>query len=153
MTRICIICGESFTCSPTDKKVTCSKKCSIIRKKQSHSGISNKWSKSARAKKSESGQTPNLKKGTPAAQKSPVAGPFGTSHNALIWELKSPDGVVYKARNLNKFIMDNPDLFMGSTLTQARSGIQAIKKSMLRKTKRPVNSWKGWQLLSWEIPE
>jgi hypothetical protein len=90
--------------------------------------------------------------GTVAAKLSPIAGPFETNYNALIWTIRSPDGTTYTMRNLNLWLRENIDLLPG-TPEQARAGIMQIKRSRQGRTKRPVNQWKGWTLISWEDPE
>ena len=121
----------------------------IENKRRTHRGKSNKWSTESRAKLSAAGQSLNLKKGAPAAQKSPVAGPFETNQNALVWYLVAPDGERITCRNLNLWLRKNAARLDGSP-EQARAGIMAIKQSMTGKRKHPVNSWKGWRLVGWE---
>lgn len=96
--------------------------------------------------------TDNLRKGTPAALTSPKSGAFESNINALIWTIRSPDGVTYTVRNLSLWLRDNADKLPG-TPEQARAGIAQIKRSMEGKLKRPVGSWKGWTLIKWEEPE
>lgn len=150
MIRNCVICGKEFKCSPSDKIVTCSKECRSERVRRANKAKKKIWSPEARAKISAKGITPNLKKGTAAALKSPIAGSFETNQEALTWTIKSPDGVVYKVTNLRLFIKDNPDLFDG-TVDQATHGFYAIKQAMLGK-RTNVTQWKGWELINWEEP-
>jgi hypothetical protein len=152
MIKQCIICGAKFKCSPSDRKVTCSIKCRKERAKRVRTGKSNYWSETAKNKLRNKGQTTNLKMGTPAAKQSPIAGSFETNQEALIWTIKSPDGITYTVRNLSLFIKNNPELFDG-TVDQAKHGFYAIKQSMTGKRKGSVSQWKGWQLLSWDNPD
>ncbi|EPD80512.1 hypothetical protein HMPREF1207_05618 [Paenibacillus sp. HGH0039] len=111
-----------------------------------------RWSPEKRARLSERGQTENLKLGTLAAQVNPKTGPFETNEQALIWVLKSPEGIVHEFRNLSHWTRQHADILPG-TPEQARCGIMQIKRSMLGKTRRPVTSWKGWTLLGWRKPD
>ncbi|HML33878.1 hypothetical protein [Sporomusa sphaeroides] len=152
ITRHCVICGTPFPAYPSDKKVTCSKECSTENKRRTHTGKSNQWSVEARQRKSAEGMTDNLKKGTPAAKASPIAGPFETNQNALTWVLKSPEGEIYEVRNLALWLREHADMLDG-TPEQAEAGIKQIKRSMEGKTKRTVAQWKGWRLIEWRIPD
>jgi hypothetical protein len=149
--KTCPICGAEFPAPPSSKKITCSGECSRIRKRQTHLGKRNAWPIKSRRRVAEAGQTPNLKKGSPAAKQSPNAGPFETNINALVWTLKGPDNRVYRVRNLSKFIRDNPGKFH-NTPNLARAGLAQVRRSMQGKTKRAVTQWKGWRVLNVEDP-
>lgn len=117
----------------------------VLNRSESHLGVSNKWSDESRTRLAKKGQTGNLKKGTPAAQQSPVAGPFETNQEAKLWSLISPSGQEYTVVNLKLFIRENAGLFDG-TVEQAHAGLRQIQLSMMGKTKRTVSQWKGWRL-------
>ena len=70
MIKKCVVCGTEFRCPPSAKKVTCSKECSRIRKKETHEGKKNLWSEESKRRIAERGKTENLKLGTKAAKKS-----------------------------------------------------------------------------------
>lgn len=107
-----------------------------------------KWGKEARRRLSRKGQTPNLKTGTAAALKSPKSGPFESNVNAKTWYLKSPDGIVYRVRNLRLFVRENPELFPESTFEQAYCGIKKLAQTERGTIKpRPVYQYKGWRLV------
>ena len=148
MLKNCVICGASFKASPTDKKVTCGKPaCIWENKSRTHAGKSpHPWSKEARRRKSAQGQTPNLRLGTPAAQLSPIAGPFETNQEAKFWWIVSPDGKHYHIRNLLKFCRDHPDLFAPEPWQNAYAGLRQIQAWLMRRKKRKVSQWKGWTL-------
>ncbi|QDH23437.1 hypothetical protein [Saccharibacillus brassicae] len=110
------------------------------------------WNNESRQRLAARGKTPNLQKGTAAAQQSPIAGPFETHRDALIWTIRSPDGVEHTVRNLSLWLREHADLLDG-TPEQARAGLMQVKRSMEGKTKRPVGSWKGWRLIDWQEPE
>jgi hypothetical protein len=153
MNKICVVCGKEFYAPPSSKKITCSDDCSLIRKSASHKGKSNTWSNESKQALSKLGKTDNLRKGTPAAIKSPIAGSFETNQNALDWVIKSPSGVVYAPRNLMLWIKNNINLFPGNTVPQVWSGFMQIKRSMTGKRKESVTHYKGWQLISWRDPK
>lgn len=144
--KTCPLCQTRFNCPPSSKKVTCSPECSRLRKAQTHRGKSNTWSEAARRKLAASGQTPNLKKGTPAAQLSPVSGPYVTNQEAKVWSLLSPSGERYTVTNLALFIREHPALF-NHEIHQAYSGLRQIQRCLNGKTMRTVSQWKGWRLL------
>jgi hypothetical protein len=148
----CVICGTEFPAPPSSKKVTCSDPCRRERARRSATGRKRFWSAEKKARYAEKGQNANLKLGTAAALKSPIAGPFETNQNALIWTIHSPDGVTYTVRNLSLWLRENADKLPG-TPEQARAGFAQIKRSREGKTKRSVGSWKGWTLIKWEQPK
>ena len=108
-----MICGAAYTASPSDKRVTCGKPERVsTRKRQTHQGKKIAWSPQARARASNRGKTANLQLGTPAAQKSPLAGPFETNHEAKLWWVKNIETEQrYQVRNLRKFCRDHPEFF------------------------------------------
>ena len=109
MIRNCTECGAEFTCSPSDKKVTCSKECSRQRRSrllQKHEVTeSTRQAISKTAKKQD--RSTVLSKGTPAAMQSPKAGRFVTNSSAKKWYLINPDGRRYVCINLNQFIREH----------------------------------------------
>ncbi len=150
MIKSCIVCGDEFKCSPSDKKITCgAAACVAERRRLSHVGKRNAWSDESRWELAAKGKTANLQKGTAAARVSPIAGPFETNRNALTWTLEAPDGQRYTVRNLNLWLKNNAPLLDG-TPEQARAGIMQMKRSVEGKTKRAVSQWKGWRLIKYE---
>ncbi|MEK8128636.1 hypothetical protein WMW72_12035 [Paenibacillus filicis] len=79
---------------------------------------------------------------------SPLTGRFETHMHAKEWVIQSPDGEIYRCRNLKNWIREHIDMFDG-TLNQAWDGIVKIKYSAQGKRKNPVSQWKGWRLLEW----
>jgi hypothetical protein len=147
MIKSCIICTEPFTCSPSDKRVTCGNRaCVAERKKQTHTGKHPAWSSEAKARASRRGKTANLQLGTPAAQQSPIAGPFETNQEAKYWRIISPEQKHYEVRNLRKFCRDNAHLFAPNTWQNAYAGLKMVNASLRGKTRRSVGQWKGWGL-------
>lgn len=127
MVKVCVICGADFLCSPSDKKVTCGQKaCISERRRQTHLGLSPKWSNATKQRKAALGQTSNLKMGTAAARQSPVAGPFETNQEAKLWWIISPEGTRYHLRNLRKFCRDHPHLFAPDPWPNAYAGLRQV---------------------------
>lgn len=154
MIKKCVICGKEFQSPPSAKTITCSRECLSIRRGQV--GRGRKLSEQARANMSEAakkkGYTENLKKGTPASQKSPKSGRFETNVSAKEWTIISPFGVEYKCRNLNEFIRKNPELFdidgSESEWRRVRAGFSTIKRNT--KLGKRGQSYYGWTV---EIPK
>lgn len=148
MIKYCVICGAAFKSSPTEKKITCGPTCSTERKRQTHTGLTFSWSEEARQRKAAAGMTDNLRRGTLAAQASPIAGPYETNRNALTWVIQSPNGKVYTVRNLTLWLRQHAEMLDG-TPKQAMAGFMQIKRCVEGKTKRATTQWKGWRLLQW----
>lgn len=149
-TKICVVCGKEFSAPPSSKKITCSAECSRERKRITHTGKSNVWSEESKKNLSLKGQTENLKKGTDAARRSPIAGAFATNQNAKHWVLKSPTNVIYECDNLNLFIREHPEWFpnptSASSALRASAACLAGKASPSRKD-RQFGQYKGWQVV------
>lgn len=149
MVKKCVICGKEFKCSPSDKKVTCSKECSQINKSKTHKGKRNVWSKESRQRLKEKGQTENLKKGTEAAQKSFKSGRFETNVNAKIWVLTSPEGKEYVVKNLSRWARENCELFgfynTEYNAVKISSGLKLAKYGGDGKEYANAAMYKGWK--------
>lgn len=147
MIRQCIVCGKDFICSPSDKTITCSKSCSIVRKQQSHKGVHNSWNQNSRERKSVEGMTDNLRKGTSAAKRSPRSGSFVTNVNAKDWILVDPTGKEHHVRNLRLWCKNNAAEIFGREPDQVRSGFTQVKLSMQgKRPKSPVMYYMEWGL-------
>lgn len=134
MIRICVVCGKEFKCSPSDKKMTCSKECSRINKSRTHQGKKNTWSEESREKLRQKGRTSNLEKGTEA--------------NAKIWKLTSPEGKVYIVKNLAAWSRENCMLF-GFDNNEANAqkimyGLRHAKHGSEGKVYARTTLYKGW---------
>lgn len=145
--KTCSICGSEYTAPPSAKRSTCGRPaCVSKRKRQTHTGKHNQWSDESRQKLSERGQTTNLRLGTPAAQDSPLAGPFETNQEAKLWWLISPSGDRYLIRNLHLWCREHEELFAPDTWQRASAGIRQIQAWLTGKRRRQVSQWKGWTL-------
>ena len=148
MKKLCVICGEEYTASPSDKRMTCAQPaCVSARRRQTHQGRKVVWSQAARARASARGETPNLKLGTPAARKSPIAGPFETNQEAKLWWVRNlVTGDRYEVHNLCKFCRDHPELFAPDPWENAYAGLRQVQAWLVGKTPRQVSRWKTWTL-------
>ncbi|MGN0608836.1 MAG: hypothetical protein ACI4J6_06490 [Oscillospiraceae bacterium] len=154
MIKKCVICGKEFQSPPSAKTITCSKECLSIRRGQV--GRGRKLSEQARANMSEAakkkGYTENLKKGTPASQKSPKSGRFETNINAKDWIIISPTGEQYECHSLINFIRKNPKLFdidgSDKEVYRISKGFYTIKRNTRLNLRG--QSYYGWTV---EIPK
>ena len=150
MIKKCVVCGKEYKCPPTNNVLTCSPECS--RKRRSELLTGKEVKAETREKLSEiakeRGFTDNLRKGTPAAQKSPKVGRFDTNVNAKDWILISPAGKRYECHSLKNFIRKNPEIFgIGGTdeeVEKIANGLRAIKCNILHN--RKGQSFHGWTI-------
>lgn len=148
MIQTCVVCGAAFAAPPSSKKITCSGACATARKRLSHGGVRNTWSEEARERQAARGQTPNLRQGTPAAQRSPLAGRFETNQEAKSWEIVDlRSGRRYELRNLRKFCRDHAAEFAPDPWENAYAGLRQVQLCLMGKTKRAVTRWKDWSLV------
>ncbi len=101
--KLCIICGEKFQDSPSNLNKTCSSLCSVEnRKRLAADGVN----------------TAAMKKANEMASKSPLTGRFETHMHAKEWVIQTPDGQIYKCRNLKNWLREHEDMLDG-TVRQA----------------------------------
>lgn len=131
--RDCVICGNPFPAPPSSLKITCSRACSADNRKRM--AASGKYDE-------------GLSRAHAQAPHSPLTGRFETHINAKEWVIQSPNGQIYKCRNLKNWLREHEDLIDG-TVRQAWDGITKIKYTMQGKRKNPSRSWKGWRLIAW----
>lgn len=143
--RRCTVCGGTFVGPPSDKTVTCSKACSSVHRSRVHVGKRNAWSDTSRARQA-AARTGNLAGGTPAARRSPRAGPFETNINAKVWVVIAPDGTEHHARNLRLWCEQHAELFRPWPWTSAYGGLRLVGAWLAGKTPRQVSQWRGWTL-------
>ena len=148
--RVCPVCHKLFPSPPSSNAITCSAACSSVWKSLTHKGLRVNWSDESRQRLSAKGKTENLKLGTAAAQRAPIAGRFETNQNAKIWTLVDPCGNKITVRNLILWARENTDLFGkpegDHSAHQIASGFQAIALTMCGKRKTPAMSYFGWTL-------
>lgn len=150
----CIICGRSFTKSPSDNVLTCSPECSRRRRSEAlrgHSVSAETRQKISSAAK-ERGFTENLSKGTLAAQNSPKSGRFDTNSSAKSWTLRSPDGREFTCTNLNNWIRAHIEFFdmepTEENVKRISAGFRIIKRNI--KLNRSGQSYKGWTIVDYD---
>ena len=155
MIRKCTECGTEFKCSPSHKKVTCSKECS--RKRRSKTLKGRKVSKETRKKLSEASKGRDMSnlqiKGTLAAQNSTKSGRYETNSSAKYWELLSPDKKIYRFTNLREWLRNNIEEQCGleatdENITKVGHGFNTIKRNLKRK--QSTITYKDWTILYWE---
>lgn len=148
--RVCPICGKLYPDPPSIRNITCSKECASAWRAYTHKTVKNTWNEEAREKKREEGQTDNLKLGTLAAQKSPIAGRFETNQEAKVWVLVAPDGEEITVRNLRLWARKNTHLFDkppgDRSAIQIAAGFQAIASTIRGVRKTPAMYYFGWTL-------
>jgi len=103
------------------------------------------WADTSKARRAAK-RTGNLRKGTPAAQASPRAGPFETNINAKSWIVVAPDGEEYRVRNLRLWCEQHADLFEGRPWLNAYAGLRQVASWLAGKRARQVSQWRGWTL-------
>jgi hypothetical protein len=167
--KICVICGKSFPCPPSDKTVTCSPACRSERarrklaERQAAGEIGGPWTEKLRRSRANSEKVAaNAKripefqrKATEAAKRSPIAGSFETNRLAKEWILISPGGAEYHVRNLMLWARANTELFGKPpderSARNIRTGFEAIAQTMLGnrgpgKKQRGALTYFGWTL-------
>lgn len=151
--KICVICGKKFESPPSDKTVTCSKKCSVEHHRRIVSGKT--VSEETKKKMSESAKGRDMSllqvTGTEAAKKSPNSGRFETNVNAIEWHLISPDNKNYYFKSLNNWLRENCEELFGCKpdsheCKNVESGLRGAKRAMLGKN-YGCCTYKGWQVI------
>jgi hypothetical protein len=125
--------------------VTCSKACSSAHRSRKHIGKRNIWSDTSLARDA-AARTGNLTIGTPAAKRSPIAGPFETNINAKHWTVIAPDGAEHHVRNLRLWCERHADLFAPHPWRNAYAGMRQVAAWLAGKRRRQVSQWRGWTL-------
>lgn len=148
--KVCPVCRKLFPSPASDKTVTCSKECSFEWKRITHERVSNQWNETAKERKRQEGQTDNLKMGTEAAKKSPIAGRFETNQEAKIWTLVDPSGNEIVVRNLSMWARENTERFGkpegDKSARQIVHGFYAISQTLKGERKTPSMTYFGWTL-------
>jgi len=151
----CPICGKEFRRYLSDTTSTCgSSECKAKQASLIHRGIKFKWSPEARERLLNKNPSDNLKKGTPASQISPLAGPFDTNVTAKYWKIQAPSGEVFEFNNLLKWCRENADLF-GKEIGNPQdahaiaSAFRAIKQTRQGKPRRAY-AYQEWTLLDYK---
>lgn len=132
--KVCPVCKKLFPDPPSNKSVTCSKSCSAKWRASLREGAPHPWSSDAKGRLSAKGQTENLKLGTAAAKKSPIAGRFETNQEAKVWTLIDPSGRETTVTNLLLWAREHTELFNkppgDKSASQISHGFQAIAATL-----------------------
>lgn len=130
-TRVCVICGEEYHTSPSDKVYTCGK---IQCKKEYRKIVSYKMNAEGR-----------LKKAWEMIKESPTGGRFETNTHAKTWVIVSPDGTEYNICNMYLWCEQNESI-LPSPWKRFYFGIVDIKRSIKGTKKKKNYQYKGWTL-------
>lgn len=161
--KICVECGKTFECPPSENTVTCSAECRILHTQRQKTGRI--LSESTRLKISEKAKGRDMtdlqKLGVSAAMQSPKSGRFETNINAIDWHLISPNGEHYYFHSLHFWLRKNCRKLFGCEpdsreFRNIRSGISGAKRAMLGKIspgQRPCCTYKGWRVIPTEADE
>ena len=95
------------------------------------------------------------KKGTAAAQKSPLSGRFETNINAKEWVIMDPTGKTYKFTNLRNWIRENIELFTdvenaaddSKIVDRIHHGLGTAKRNTI--AGKSGTTWYGWSVIGW----
>lgn len=150
MIKKCVICGGEFTCSPSDKKVTCSPAC---RSERARRAASRKRPEEVKAKISAAAKGRDMRAiqeiGTEAAKKSPLAGRFETNSSAKSYTLVSPEGTKIDVTNLRQWARENSEFFgfdpTDENVKRICNGFYTIAKN-IRNCHRG-QTYKGWTII------
>ena len=148
MNIICAVCGKEFEAKK--RRRTCSKECHDKLSASTRKGLARPYTPEGLERIRQTRNTSELhsEASDEKRRKNPRIGPYETNHPALVWTIRSPEGVEYTFRNLNNWCREHEELLPG-TAVQAAAGIQA----QLRKKGRIPSSWKGWVLLDRKRPD
>ena len=154
MIKKCVVCGAEFKSSPSDKKITCSRKCLSIRRSQvlKNHPVSADARKAIGIKAAARGFTDNLQKGTPAAKNSEKGGRNEKNSSAKSYIIISPEDKEYAVTNLKHWIRNHIDLFdcelTDDNVSRIAAGFYTVKRNI--KAQRSGQSYKGWTILDWD---
>ena len=134
-----------------------------MRKKLSESHKGHEVTEETKKKMSEKAKSPErlpqqqecAKKGTAAAQKSPLSGRFETNINAKEWVLMDPTGKTYKFTNLRNWIRNNIELFTDienaaddpKIVDRICHGLSTAKRNTI--AGKSGTTWYGWSVIGW----
>lgn len=145
--KTCPVCGAQFRAKPTGRR-TCSDQCARYRSGSSRRGKFVPWSEDAKRRRSELGQTANLRLGALAVPLSPLTGPFETNLKAKTWFIANLESGQRwpEVRNLGKWCRDHETLFAPDDWQRAYAGLRMVQRWLTGKTKERRSRWKNWSL-------
>lgn len=158
MQRICVICGRAFTCSPSDKTVTCSPAC---RSERARRAVRKRgpitYTEEMRQRRREDPRVQaHMEELQPlavaAAQQLPGGQRGIQNRTSKLWLLVDPDGGKHAAINITEFIRVHAEDFGiraddDRAVHNVYSGFVPISRTLAGRNKgRPVYHCKGWGL-------
>lgn len=159
--KTCPVCGKQFPSPPSDKTVTCSRKCSSVWRSRMHKGKSNKWSDEAKERfagnEAHTRQAREVIKKATAVALSIPEGQKGPQNRACkVWYLKDAEGnehivtglLPWARENYRRFFPDD-DIPVEEAAKRISGGIRQIAISMRKKGS--IAQYKGWTLT--RLPE
>lgn len=152
--RICIICGTPFDVYPSDTKKTCSADCMHIYLSKIRTGKKHPWGEEAKQRLRDKPTPKQLSLGL-AASMQRLDSQRGPLHRECkVWHLRAPNGEDFVAVGILPWARENAWRFGETDEEGARriaSGFRGLATSLRGKRKRPVGSYKGWELIG--MPE
>lgn len=151
MIKKCVWYGAEFSAPPSSKKITCSRDCSVARRKKMLTGVKRTDSVKTNMSKSakERQNYKNLLNGTDAAKNSAKGGRFETNASAKTWKVIHPDYGMFEFTNLSEWIRNHIDFFdcelSDKNVYRIAHGFYTAKKNMLKKAN--TVTYKEWSIL------
>lgn len=167
MRRTCVICGREFTCSPSDKIVTCSPACRSERARRAvlKRGPITYTEEMRQRRREDPRAQSHIKTMQPiavaAAQQLPGNQRGIQNRTSKLWLLVDPDGAKHAAININEFIRAHAEDFGiraddDRAVHNVYSGFVHVSRTLAGRHKgRPVTTCKKWGLAcpSIDFPE
>lgn len=169
MTRYCVICGNPFQASPSDKKVTCYPECRSKRASIASTGRRYRLSDKARSHRTEVCNRPEVKarlmesakKASDAAMENPLSQRGPQNRTSLFYILIDPTGHKIPVVGLEDWCRNHCELFSevsdrdkdGARIAKGFRAIASYLRGVPSRT-QAVTSYKGWGLsgLPWKVP-
>ncbi|MBO5449824.1 MAG: hypothetical protein J5994_10945 [Ruminococcus sp.] len=159
----CVYCGKKFSCSPSSKRVTCSKECSSLWRSNFQKGkkmSSDQKKKISETHKKISAENEEIKlkwqtcakKASDAAKKSPNSGRFVTHHAAKVWTvIYLPTQEEFTFTNLSLWVRENIERFdcelTDKNVARIVHGFYTIKRNA--KQGKNCITYREWQVIAW----
>lgn len=154
--KTCVVCGKSFPCPPSSKKITCSDKCRSVRSSRVKTGKARSEEFRKKISLAASGRDMSGIQGLAiaAALESPLAGRFDTNVNAMEWHIVSPWGKHYRFRSLREWVRKNGERMFGcdpdndAEVARICRGFSNAKRAYLNKVSGGgCCTYKDWRVI------
>ena len=157
--KICPVCSKLFPCSPSSKKITCSQKCSSVRKTETHIGKTiPKESKSRISEKAKERGTPEtFNKMIEANAQSPKCQRGIMNSAAKKWTIRYIETQeIFSFTNLREWVRNNLNQFDkldyeytdDQTVDRICHGFYTIKRNYMNG--KSCITYKGWQIIGFD---